>query len=107
MGAPTQRFGLLAKVTAKSGQRDALAEYLLQAARLLESFDGCETYIVNLSSAEPDTIVVTEVWHSEADHDASLELESMKPLIAQARPLVAAFESTRLIPVGGKGIPPL
>lgn len=101
------RFGMYGKVMAKAGQRDALVEFLLEAARLLTALPGCEIYIVNVVPSEPDAIWVTEVWRSEADHDASLKLDSVKALIARARPLIAGgAESIRLMPVGGKGLSP-
>ena len=100
-----ERFAMYGKVLAKPGQRDAMVEILLKASRLLSPFDGCELYIVNVVPSEPDAIWVTELWRSEADHDASLKIESVAALIAEARPLVAGFESVRLVPVGGKGLP--
>lgn len=100
------RFGLFGKILAKEGQRDALAQHLLEAARLLKDVPGCEIYIINLSESEPDAIWVNEVWRTEADHAASLKLDSVKSLIAQARPLIGGGAAgTRLIPLGGKGLP--
>ena len=101
------RFGMYAKIVAKPGQRDALVEHLLEASRLLTPLPGCELYIINVVPAEPDAVCVMEVWRSEADHDASLKMDSVKALIAKARPLIAGgSENVRLVPVGGKGIPP-
>ena len=102
-----ERFGMHGKIKAQEGQRDALAACLLEAARLMETLPGCETYIVALSKTEPDAIWVTEVWRSEADHDESLKLDGVKALIARARPLIAGFsDSARTVPLGGKGLPP-
>jgi quinol monooxygenase YgiN len=101
-----ERFGMYGKVVAKAGQRDALVESLLEASRLLSTLPGCDLYIVNVALSEPDAVWVTEVWRSEPDHDASLVLDTVKALIARTRPLVAGFESIRLLPVGGKGLPP-
>ena len=97
------RFGMYGKVVAKEGQRDALVKLLLEGPNDMQ---GCEIYIVNVSPSEPDAIWVTEVWRTEADHDGSLKLDSVKARIARARPLIAGFESIRLIPVGGKGLSP-
>jgi quinol monooxygenase YgiN len=97
------RFAMFAKVVAKAGQREALAEQLLEASHLLKSFAGCLLYVVNISPSELDTVWVYEAWRSEADHDASLKLDSIRGLIARTKPLVANFESQRLVPVGGKG----
>jgi quinol monooxygenase YgiN len=94
------------KATAHPGRRDALVECLLEASRLVSPLPGCEIYIVNIAQSEPDAVWVTELWRSQADHDDSLKLESVQALIARTRPLVAAFEAVRLVPVGGKGMPP-
>jgi quinol monooxygenase YgiN len=100
------RFAMFAKVIAKAGQRETLMDYLLEAAHLLMSYPGCLLYVVNSSPSEADAVCVFEAWRSEADHDASLELESVKALVAKTKPLVANFEGERLVPVGGKGLPP-
>lgn len=105
-GDGKNRFGMYGKVLAKPGQRDALVRHLLEAARLLKPVKSCELYIINTSLTEPDAIWVTEVWRSEADHDASLKMDSVKALIAKARPLIAGGDPPiRLTPVGGKGLP--
>ena len=96
------RFALFATVTAKPGQRDALLQVLLEASRLPMS--GCEMYVVNLSPTNPNAVFVYEIWRSEADHDASLHLESVKALVVRSRPLVESFESVKLQPMGGRGL---
>ncbi|OKP99634.1 putative quinol monooxygenase [Paenibacillus sp. P46E] len=98
------KFGMIAKFTAKPGERDALAAILLEAAAAIEQVHECELYIVNLSESEPDTLWVTEVWsHAEA-HAASLQEESTRAAIQRAKPLIAGVEPNRLIPLGGKGL---
>lgn len=100
------RFGLHGKIVAQPGQRDALVQHLLAAARLMERVPGCELYVVGTSATEPDAVWVTEVWRSEADHDASLSIDGVRALIAAARPLIAAIaEPVRTMPVGGTGLP--
>ena len=104
-GVPMDRFGMYAKVVAKPGQRDALVENLLEASRLLTPLAGCDLYIVNVAPSEPDAVWVTEVWRSEADHDDSLKMDSVRELIARTKPLVESFAPPiRLVPVGGKGL---
>ena len=98
------RFAMYAKVIAKPGQREAVVEHLWEAAHLLTALPGCLLYVINVSPSEPDTVSVFEAWRSEGDHDASLELDSVKGLVARTKPLVASFEGMRLIPVGGKGL---
>ena len=98
------RFGMYAKFTAKSDQRDALVSILLEAAAPMQTVKECELYIVNVSDAEPDTVWVTEVWSDAEAHKASLALEETKALIQRAMPLIAGVESTQIRPLGGKGL---
>lgn len=99
-------FGLYGKMRAIPGQRDALIALLMQAADGLRDFDQCYVYVINTDPGDPDGIWVTEVWRSQADHQASLSLEATKTLIAQARPLIAEFSHRiEVAPVGGKGLP--
>jgi quinol monooxygenase YgiN len=104
-GSSMERFALFGKIVAKPGERDALLAHLLEASRLVSPLPGCDLYIVSVAPTDPDAIFVFELWRSEADHDASLKVESTKALIARARPLMAGGESTRLVPKGGKGVP--
>ena len=99
------RLGLCGIMMAHPGQRDALLEELLEAASLVADLPGCEVWIVNTMPDDPDAIWVTEVWHSEADHTASLTNDAVKAIIARARPLIARFgERFTLEPVAGKGL---
>ncbi len=101
-----ERFGMFAKVMAKPGQRDALVANLLEASRLVGALPGCDLYVVTTSAGEPDAVWVAEAWRSEADHDASLKLDSVRTVIARTRPLLAeGSEFIRVTPVGGKGLP--
>jgi quinol monooxygenase YgiN len=102
---PMSRFGFYGKIITHPGQRDALASILLKAAAAMQHIPGCELYIVNASATEPDTLWVTEVWSSQADHAASLASEEVKALIAEGRALIAGGERIELTPLGGKGLP--
>ncbi len=71
----------------------------------MENAKGCELYVVNISESDENSVWVTEVWESEADHDASLAIEGVPELIQRARPLIADMsDQVRLVPVGGKGL---
>jgi len=97
-------YGCYVKFTAQPGQRDALVEHLLCAAALVEKAAGCELYIINTSTTEPDRVWVTEVWRSQAEHDASLTIEGAQAAIKQVLPLLAGSpEKIDVLPVGGKG----
>lgn len=96
-------YGLIGRMTAVSGKRDALVEILLRGTT---GMPGCLSYVIATDATDPDAIWVTEVWESKAAHDASLALPSVREAIAQGRPLIAGFgPSTVTSPVGGQGLP--
>ncbi|WP_309122610.1 antibiotic biosynthesis monooxygenase [Paenibacillus sp.] len=100
-----EKFGLIGRLIAVPGKRDELAALLLDAAAAAESFDGCELYAVHVADDDPDGVWVTEVWRDAAAHQASLQLESTKAMIARGRPLIAGFgESRKLRTLGGKAL---
>jgi quinol monooxygenase YgiN len=97
------KFGMYVKFTAQPGKRNELLGILLQATQALENVTECELYIVN-TDTDQETVWVTEIWTNEEAHQRSLTLESTKEMIQHAKPLIAGIESTRLTPMGGKGI---
>jgi len=97
-------YGLIGKITAVAGQRDALIEILLEG---VAGMPGCLNYIVAKDPTDADTLWVTEVWDSKASHEASLSLPSVQQAIAQGRALIADFgERFETEPVGGYGLAP-
>jgi quinol monooxygenase YgiN len=99
------RFGFYGKITVHPGQRDALVAILLDAAAIMRDVPGCDLYIVNTSPTEPDTIWVTEAWHSREAHQGSLARDDVRALIERGRPMIAGGERIEVVPMGGKGIP--
>lgn len=96
-------FGLIGKMRAAPGQRDALIALLLEGT---EAMPGCLSYIVARDPGDADAIWITEVWDSRESHAASLQLPAVRATIARARPLIAGFDSgTETEPVGGVGLP--
>lgn len=95
-------YGLIGKMTAVPGQRDALIAILVGGVNRMP---GCLSYIVATDPTDVNAIWITEVWDSEADHDASLSLPSVEQAIAKGRPLIAGFSNrTVTVPVGGHGL---
>lgn len=95
-------YGLIGKMTAKPGQRDALVAAILDGSG---SMPGCRSYVVALDAADADAIWVTEVWDDEASHKASLELPAVRAAIARAMPLISDFgPSIPTVPIGGAGL---
>eukprot|EP01030_Chromulinospumella_sphaerica_P024574 gene24574-24662_t len=95
----TRMYGLIGKMTAHPGQRDALIAILTEGT---DGMPGCISYIVARDAKEPDALWVTEVWKSQADHQGSLKLPAVQAAIAKGRPLIKDmgpyFETE---PVGG------
>jgi quinol monooxygenase YgiN len=95
-------YGLIAKMIAVPGQRDALIDLILAGSA---GMPGCISYVVAKDAENPDTIWVTEVWDSEESHKASLAIPEVKEAIGKAMPLIAGFEKgATTIPVGGVGL---
>ncbi len=94
--------GLIGRMRAVPGQRDALIAILLEDT---EAMPGCLSYIVAKDPVDADAIWITEVWDSRASHAASLRLPAVQEAIRRGRPLIAGFDSSQeTIPVGGIGL---
>lgn len=83
-------FGLYVKFTARPEECDTLVARLLGTAKLIEGIAGCQLYVINTSPTEADIVWVTEIWRSQADHDASLTVEGAQEAIQRTIPLLAA-----------------
>lgn len=95
-------YGLIGKMKAKPGERDALIATLLDG---IAAMPGCLSYIVASDPSDADAIWITEVWDSEQSHKASLALPRVKDAIVRARPIIAGFDSHVVTaPVGGHGL---
>ena len=95
-------YGLIGKINAVQGQRDALVSILMQG---MQDLPGCLSYIVAQDPADPNGIWITEVWDSQASHQASLKLPSVQTAISAGRPLIAGFgERYETQPIGGIGL---
>jgi quinol monooxygenase YgiN len=95
-------YGLIGKMMAVRGQREALVSILLEG---VSGMPGCLSYVVAQDPGDPDAIWVTEVWDSQASHKASLSLPAVKAAIARGKPLIASFDQyIETTPVGGQGL---
>ena len=88
-------YGLIGKMSAVAGQRDALAAILLDGT---QAMPGCLSYVIATDPADADALWITEVWDTAANHKASLALPAVQAAIAKARPL-----DRRLQQPGGNG----
>ena len=95
-------FGLIGKMVATPGNRDALAAAILGGTGAMP---GCLSYVVAKDPREVDALWITEVWDSAESHKASLSLPEVRAAITKARPLIASFgDSVQSEPVGGVGL---
>ncbi|HKH74703.1 MAG TPA: putative quinol monooxygenase [Vicinamibacterales bacterium] len=95
-------YGLIGKMNAVPGQRDALAAILLDGT---QAMPGCLNYVIARDPADDNGLWITEVWDSQASHKASLSLPSVQAAIAKGRPLIAGFSNrVETVPIGGHGI---
>ena len=95
-------YGLIGKMNAAPGQRDALAQILLDGTAAMP---GCLSYIIAADPTDADALWITEVWDTQASHQASLKLPAVQAAIQKGRPLIAGFGSrTETKPIGGVGL---
>lgn len=97
-------YGLIGKMIAAPGQRDALIGILLEGTT---GMPGCRSYVVAADPGDANAIWITEVWDDEASHKGSLSLPAVQAAISKARPIIAGFgERFVTAPVGGVGLTP-
>lgn len=95
-------YGLIGKMLAVPGQRDALMAILLEDVGELP---GCRSFVVAADPADDNALWITEVWDSEESHKASLALPAVRESIERAMPIIAGFaEQFVTRPVGGIGL---
>jgi quinol monooxygenase YgiN len=98
-------YGLIGSIQTVAGRRDELARILLEGTR---DMPGCLSYVVASDPSDADLLWITEVWRSESDHRASLELPGVREAIQRGRPLIRGFGArTETRPIGGHGILPV
>jgi quinol monooxygenase YgiN len=95
-------YGLIGKMRAHPGQRDALIAILLEGTA---NMPGCLAYIIAKDTQDADALWITETWDTQANHKASLTLPQVQAAITKGRPLIAGFgERFETGPVGGHGL---
>ena len=95
-------YGLIGKMVATAGNRDALAAIILNGAGTMP---GCLSYVVAKDPRDDAALWITEVWDSAESHTASLSLPLVREAIAKGRPLIASVgDSVQIEPIGGHGL---
>jgi quinol monooxygenase YgiN len=94
-------YGLIVRLTISPGKRKEMVRILKKSA---VDMPGCLSYVVAMDSADANSVWVTEVWDSEASHDASLSLPAVRNAIPQAKQIVTRFDKVAVTePVWGTG----
>lgn len=91
-------FGMIGKIKAVAGKRDALVEILGSGSG---DMPGCLAYLIAEDKEDSDAIWITEIWKDKESHAASLALPAVKEAIRIGRPLITGFElsaETRPLP---------
>ena len=95
-------YGLISKVNAVPGQRDALVAILVEGT---QAMPGCLSYVIATDQADADALWITEVWDTQASHKASLLLPAVQAAIARGRAMIAGLSSRfETVRIGGHGV---
>lgn len=94
-------FGMQVEITAVDGKGKALGDIMVAASQLVSKLDGNKLYLVQQATSVNDTILITEVWQSQEQHQASLSHPEIIALITEARPLIGSMKHHTAIPLGG------
>lgn len=82
-------YGLIVKMNIVAGRRDEVIALLAESSR---DMPGCFSYVIAKDAVDENLLWVTEVWESQASHDASLMLRAVQAVIPRVKPLIANFE---------------
>jgi quinol monooxygenase YgiN len=99
------KVALLAKITAKDGQRDDLVKAFDQGLKNAEGEEGTLTYILHTDAKDENVVWFYELY-TDADalkaHGSSDGMKALGPVLA---PFMAGrAELIHLQPLGGKGL---
>ncbi|WP_270239607.1 putative quinol monooxygenase [Kocuria marina] len=98
----TALFMLHGCLRSTPGNGQALAGILAENDAA-EPMPGCRLYLVATDPEDPDAVWVTEVWDTEEDHQASLQIPAVQERIQRALPIIDrdGMTSHRLQAVAG------
>jgi quinol monooxygenase YgiN len=99
------KFGMLIKFTAQTGQRDALVEHLSSLMPIAHAEPGTEIYVISVSPSEPDVVWLIEAY----SNPQALEAHNANPAILAAKArtgelLAGPPQAFPHIPIVGKGL---
>src|SRR4051812_46040010 len=89
LGGRVPKVALLAKITAKEGQRDALVGAFQELAKAVDSEEGTLVYAIHTSTSEPDVVWFYELYTDQDALTAHGGSEAMKAAGPTLGPLMA------------------
>jgi quinol monooxygenase YgiN len=98
-------YGLIVKLTSAPGRRDELIQ--MMGGEDSHTIPGCLSFIVAEDAVDDDVLWITEVWESQAAHEASLESPSIKESLTDVDTLIAGFEKIAMTKPVNKSSHPL
>lgn len=94
-------YGLIGRIRCVPGKRSALADLLTGTGEM----PGCLSYVVAEDPEDENALWITEVWHDQESHAASLGLPAVQAAIAEGRAWIEGFDQrVETNPVGGIGL---
>jgi quinol monooxygenase YgiN len=100
-----QRVGVIITFKAKPGQRDGLAQHLLEAAGSYAPEHGTDLFLISQSPVDPDAVIVYESYSSDAAKAAHESASGYSEIRAKTGPFLAGPPQVMpLLPLGGKGL---
>lgn len=97
-------YGLIGKLIANPGDRDALTTILLEGSG---GMPGCLSYVVAHDPTDENAVWITEIWDSRESHRALLSLPHVRRAITRGKASIAGFgERFETEPIGSHGLVP-
>lgn len=93
---------VVAVITAKPGSEEVVQQALSELVTATRTEEGCLSYALNRSAADPAVFVTVEQWREQADLDAHLQTPHLQHALAVAGEHLAAPPAIHpLQPVSG------
>ena len=85
-----QMYGLIGQMLVAPGKRGEVIAAMLAGTK---DMPGNIAYLIAEDMEDENSIWITEVWQTKADHENSLRLPSVTEAIGKARPSIVGFGS--------------
>ncbi|WP_075291130.1 putative quinol monooxygenase [Pararhizobium arenae] len=90
---------LIVTLTARPETREELFRLLVDQVGPTRAEHGCIDYNLHIDAADPCVFVFYENWKTQADLDAHMDMNHLKPLLSQIDRLLAKpIDIWRLLP---------